>query len=110
MQFDEKGPHRLYAVDLDGVLTNGEPFWEVEPTPNIEAIVALRELYKKGNIIVIWTARQWTCAQETVAWLFKYSVPMHGLYMAKGGADYYVDDKAVLLADFMGVTGHVPSN
>lgn len=97
MQFDEKGARRLYAIDLDGVLTNGEPFWEVEPTPNVEAIAAVREIYKGGNIVIVWTARQWTHAQETVAWLFKHSVPFHGLYMAKGGADFYVDDKMTVL-------------
>ena len=95
MEFNDKGPRQLIAVDLDGTLNNGEPFWKVEPTPNPEVIERVREFYRQGNIICIWTARQWSLAPQTVAWLIKYQVPFHGIMMGKGGADLYVDDKAI---------------
>jgi len=101
MQFNENGKKKVYSIDLDGTLTNGEPFWEREPTPNEKAINALRELYKSGNIIIIWTARQWEYAPETVGWLYKNRVPFHGIYMGKGGSDFYVDDKNILLSSFI---------
>ena len=95
MEFNENSKRKVYNIDLDGILTSGEPFWKTEPTPNERAIDETRRLYKQGNIIIIHTARQWECAPETVAWLIKHRVPFHGLYMAKGGSDCYIDDKAL---------------
>ena len=100
MKFAENGKRRVYNIDLDGTLTNGEPFWEKEPTPSEPAIRQLRALYQSGNIIIIWTARQWEHAPETVGWLIKHKIPFHGIYMAKGGSDCYVDDKAISLREF----------
>lgn len=100
MKFDDTGKRKVYSIDLDGTLTNGEKFWEQEPTPNVVAVESLRRLYQSGNIIIVWTARQWEYAPETVGWLIKNRVPFHGLYMAKGGSDCYIDDKNVQLPDF----------
>jgi len=93
MEFNERGARKVYSIDIDGTLTNGEPFWEQEPTPNVKNIEKVRELYRNGNIIIIHTARQWWTAPETVAWLIKNKVPFHGIYMAKGASDVYIDDK-----------------
>ena len=95
MKFVENTNRRVYAVDLDGLLTNGEAFWDIEPTPRHSAVDGVTKLYEQGNIIIIWTARQWKHAPETVAWLVKYRVPFHGIQMAKGGADFYIDDKFI---------------
>jgi trehalose-6-phosphatase len=97
MEFNESSKRRVYSIDLDGTLTNGEPFWEVEPTPKQENIDKLRNLYKSGNIIIIWSARQWECAPDTVAWLIKNRIPFHGIYLGKGGSDYYIDDKNLII-------------
>lgn len=92
--FDEiDGKRELFSFDLDGTLTNGEYFWKQEPTPNLEMVKLLTKIYSAGNIVVIWTARQWDHAPETAAWLIKHSIPFHGLYMGKGGSDNYIDDK-----------------
>lgn len=93
MEFNENPNRKVINIDIDGVLTNGEPFWNGEPSPNAEAISHVRELYKQGNIIIIHTARMWECAPDTIAWLTKHRIPFHGIYMAKGGADVYIDDK-----------------
>jgi len=93
MEFNESSTRKVINIDLDGVLTNGEKFWEEKPTPNIRNINKLINLYKNGNIIIIHTARQWCIAPETVAWLIENKIPFHGIYMSKGGADYYIDDK-----------------
>lgn len=95
MKFHNNPNRKVYNIDVDGTLTNGELFWDEEPTPNTQMIDKVRELYQSGNIIIIWTARQWECAPETVGWLIKNRVPFHGVYMAKGGSDVYVDDKNV---------------
>lgn len=110
MEFNENPNRKVINIDVDGTLTNGEKFWEVEPSPNLETISLTRALYKKGNIIIIHTARQWECAPETIAWLIKYRVPFHGIYMAKGGADMYVDDKLVMLRDLLVYEKAIPEN
>ncbi len=94
MKFETNNNRRVINWDLDGTLTTGEPFWKEEPKPNAENIGRIRELYRSGNIIIIHTARQWELAPETVAWLIKHKVPFHGIFMAKGGSDCYVDDKS----------------
>ena len=85
----------VLSIDLDGVLTNGEPFWETRPTPNKPMIKAVRKLYYSCKyVIIIWTARRWIDAPKTVGWLIENNVPFHGLYMEKMGSDAYIDDKA----------------
>lgn len=92
------------AVDVDGTLTHGEArYWieDEEPQPRHEVIEAVNNLYKAGHFIIIWTARPWTVAEQTAAWLRKWGVRYHGLRMAKGSADVYIDDKAVHVEDFI---------
>lgn len=107
MEFNDKGKRKVYNVDLDGTLTNGELFWKQEPTINPAMLEKVIELYKSGNIIIIWTARQWQYAPETVGWLIKNCVPYHGIQMGKGGADCYIDDKNVLIKDMARVSPKV---
>lgn len=100
MKFIEKNPNRkVINCDLDNTLTNGENAWEQEPTPYKEHINIIRKLYQKGYIIIIHTARPWEYAAETVAWLIKNGIFFHGLYMQKGGSDYYCDDKSASFDD-----------
>ena len=94
MKFETNNNRRVINWDLDGTLTTGEPFWKEEPKPDAANIEKVRDLYRRGNIIIIHTARQWELAPETVAWLIKHRVPFHGIFMAKGGSDCYVDDKS----------------
>lgn len=108
MEFNDTGKRKVYNIDLDGTLTNGEPFWKGEPTPNEAMCRKVVELYKSGNIIIIWTARSWYCAPETVAWLTKYSIPYHGIKMEKGGSDCYIDDKNALMSDILSAKGKSP--
>lgn len=90
------------AVDLDGTLTQGEKrYWIEEPDPDEEAIKEILDLYKRGHTIVIWTARPWSDAAKTAAWLTKHGVRYHGLRMEKGSADKYIDDKAISKENFM---------
>ena len=101
MKFASNNNRRVYCVDIDGTLCDGVPYWEGEPSPKVEMIDAVRRLYQNGNIIIIWTARQWEDAPVTVGWLIKNKIPFHGLQMAKGGADYYIDDKAIMFSEVL---------
>lgn len=99
----EGGKRKVVAVDLDKTLTK-EGRWFVEDeeiVPDEETIEkVMNQVYKQGHVLIIWTARPWNVAEETVAWLRKHSVRFHGLQMEKGSADVYIDDKALNVEDF----------
>lgn len=84
---------QIINVDVDGILTNGEPYWEVEATPNEQNVKDVIALYEGGHVIIIHTARLWSEAQELVGWLIKHGVPYHGISMNKGMYSYCVDDR-----------------
>lgn len=90
------------AVDLDNTLTEGDcKYWEEALCkPDREMIEKVNELYKQGHTVIVWTARPYERAEQVAAFLQRYGVRHHGLKMAKGSADFYIDDKAVLAEDF----------
>jgi len=95
----KNNPNRkVFNIDFDGVLTTGE--YTDNPRPEQSIIDRLKDLYMSGHIIIIWTARQWNQAPFLVSWLTKYSVPFHGVIMAKGGSDHYIDDKMMSMDKF----------
>jgi len=96
LKFVENKNRKVYNIDLDGTLTNNEPFWDTVPTVNEVMKEKVRQLYMNGNTIIIWTGRQWELANETVGWLITNKIPFHGIFMGKGGSDVYVDDRAIL--------------
>jgi hypothetical protein len=90
----------VYAVDLDWTLCTWKPReWECRPIPH--RIKLINDLYKKGHIILIYTARFPSYFQDTLAWLIKHWVYHHWINMrTKPWADVYIDDKAVNDKDF----------
>lgn len=102
LQFVLSNPaNKLIAVDLDGTLCTGE-FWGSgpDPEPIYHMINYINSLYKRGAHIIIYTARQTSWTNATMAWLMKYDVMYHGLSMQrKPGADVYIDDKALNIDD-----------
>lgn len=96
-----KSPNdKVIAVDLDGTLCTGEFWGEDEPEPIQSHIDYIWELYKKGAIIIIYTARDPRYFVQTNAWLIKNGVPFHGITMQKKiGADLYIDDKSLNIDD-----------
>lgn len=98
--------NKLIAVDLDNTLSEGEYWGEgPEPRPIQSRIDYIRDIYRKGAHIIIYTARPPLWFNETNAWLIKHNVPHHGLSMQrKPGADLYIDDKALNIDDvFVGL-------
>jgi hypothetical protein len=85
--------HTRIAVDFDHTLTSGESGPSGEDLPDEEMVAWVNHQYDEDNTILIWTARSWDKAHETVARLTEWGVNWHGLRMEKGKADIYVDDK-----------------
>lgn len=93
----EFGPGDLVAIDFDGTLTKGRArYWEGEVEEPDEVMVEwVREQYYNGAKVLVWTARPWDQASTIAARLTEWEVPYHGIRCEKGGADGYVDDKAI---------------
>jgi len=100
MIYNENTKRLVYNIDFDGTLTTGESYVNLVPVSDM--IEHVRELYFKGHIIIIWSARLWEDAATLVAWLIKHNVPYHGIMLGKGGSDFYVDDKAIHIKHFKG--------
>ncbi len=97
-QYKENPNRKVFNIDFDGTLTNGQ--YINDPIPELSIIDRVKDLYINGHIIIIWTARFWNQAPFLVSWLTKYSIPFHGIIMAKGGSDFYLDDKMISMDKF----------
>ncbi len=83
-------------IDIDGVLTNGEVFWEEVPTVDKEMRRFVKDAYYSMKyVIIMWTARLWHDAPKTIGWLIANDIPFHGIMMQKGSSDCYLDDKSM---------------
>ncbi|MDA2934000.1 hypothetical protein MYX82_06620 [Acidobacteria bacterium AH-259-D05] len=95
----------IYCFDIDGTLcTNTNGAYEgAEPYP--EVIVRVNALYDAGHRIVLYTARGSTTGIDwhelTVEQLRLWGVRYHELFLSKPNADFYVDDRAINLDDWM---------
>jgi len=82
---------RVIAVDYDGIINSGgNPI-----KSNINKVNTLFD--DKDNYIVIYTARNRNLYHTVFKQLTDWEVKFHALVMEKMRADYYVDDKTMIL-------------
>ena len=104
--------YKTFVIDLDDTIsfTYNRDFKNSEP--NQPVIDKINELYDNGWKIIIYTARgAKSCATLldreikyrgiTEAWLNEHNVKYHELVFGKMNADYYVDDKAMTIEQFI---------
>jgi CMP-N-acetylneuraminic acid synthetase len=95
---------KTFVFDIDGVIAQLAPendYRRAQPQDEIIAIV--RELHRRGNRIILNTARGFVTGidwkdftqQQLAAW----DVPYHELYFGKPAGDYYVDDRMIALSE-----------
>lgn len=97
----------IYCIDIDGViaLTQGNDYKNSKPVP--EVIAKVNKLFNEGHAIKIFTARgssshiDWR--ELTVKQLQEWGVEYHQLIMSKPPADFFVDDRAMSIKEFMEV-------
>lgn len=85
-----------FAIDFDGVLWDGEEIRE----DIAEKIAQLRE---DGHKVYLWTARQGDLKRECMEIIEEAGIQFDELpedYL-KIGADYYIDDRAISIDEFM---------
>ena len=92
---------KTYAIDLDGVLIG--PGWpdDQNPPPIVKNILRVNALHAEGHIIILHTSRSGNFDRKvTEAWLEEYGVLYARIAFDKPLADFYIDDKAINVADW----------
>jgi len=83
-------------IDLDGTIcTEEKMFSRSLAQPIHDAIESVNNLYDQGNIIIIYTARNWIEYEMTAHWLQTNGVKYHQLVMGKPQGDVWIDDRAI---------------
>jgi 7-cyano-7-deazaguanine synthase in queuosine biosynthesis len=91
-----------FCFDIDGVLTvETEGHDYAKRTPNRPMIAQVNGLHSAGHKIILNTSRWGTDWTVTKAWLHKYGIQYHALYLAKPKADYYIDDKMLPMEELL---------
>jgi len=97
---------KIFCFDIDGVIAKLSPGNDYNLSqPNEEMIKRVNQLYDNGNHIVLFTARGYVTKinwyditkQQLISWGVKH----HEFYVGKPNADYYVDDKNVLISQIL---------
>jgi len=83
-------------IDLDGTICTEEKTFSrsmAKPLPG--AIDVINDLYNKGNIIIIYSARTWQEFEMTSHWLHQNKIQYHQLILGKPIGDIWIDDRAL---------------
>jgi histidinol phosphatase-like enzyme len=95
---------KKFIVDIDGTICSQEVDYS-KAKPNMEMIEKLNILYNLGHEIVYFTARgsntgiDWRDVTEKQ--FLKWGVKYTSLFFGKPAGDYYIDDKALYIEDFL---------
>ena len=85
-----------FAIDFDGVLWDGEKIRE-------DIAEKIEQLREDGHKVYLWTARQGDLKRECMEIIEEAGIQFDELpedYL-KIGADYYIDDRAISIDEFM---------
>jgi len=102
--FSGDGVGKTYCIDIDGTIcTEDAPYEHAQPLQ--KTIDKVNELYEQGNKILLFTARgcksktDWSSLtkKQLESWGVKY----HQLIFDKPYADYYIDNKAIDVLDWV---------
>jgi len=95
---------KVLAFDIDGTLTEEvegfNPEAYLERTPVKKMIKEVRQFYKGGNKIILFTSRKCVDVEVTCRWLDLWEVPYHEIIFEKPHYDLFIDDKAKSATDF----------
>ncbi len=102
----------IFAVDFDGTLSFGQ--WPEVGPANIELFDFLKERQSDGDRLILWTCRAGKELDEAIVFCKEYGlcfdavndnlpeiIEKYGCNSRKISCDYYIDDRAVLVNDFL---------
>ena len=94
----------IFCVDIDGVICNNEGLYQ-DRVPNEAAIARVNRLYDEGHTILMFTGRG---SRTKIDWreltekqLKEWGVKHHELIMGKPHADWFIDDRAINVRDWL---------
>ena len=97
---------KTFCVDIDGTLcstTKDQKYHEAKPF--VHMIDRINKLYDAGHTIKLLTARGMGSGKNfeeiTKKQIKEWGVKHHSLEFGKPSADYYLDDKALTIDDFI---------
>lgn len=94
-----------FCFDLDGTICTKTRSDYKKARPIKKMIDMINALHEQGHVIIVHTARGQTTGIDWEAFsieqLRKWGVKFDEFYYGKPAADYYVDDKAVKVSDFI---------
>lgn len=94
---------KVYLIDIDKTLTNEVCYCiddVLNATPREDVVKLVNRLYEKDWVIV-YTARIDELIPATLKWLRKNNISFHAFSNNKIPGDYYVDDRAINVEDFI---------
>ena len=93
-----KQKNKIYCIDIDGTLCT-EMCEYKDAKPIVKVIKKINDLYDNNNKIILFTARGYTSKKDwrelTEKQLKEWNVKYHELILEKPFADYYIDNKAI---------------
>ena len=96
---------KIYCFDIDGTICSINEDDYSKAKPNNEIIDRINELYSKGNKIIFNTARGFVTGKDwekiTINQLSEWGLKYHEIYFNKPAADYYIDDKALEISNWL---------
>lgn len=112
-ELSDNTKYNTFVIDIDDTIsiTRNRDFDNSEPIQIV--IDKINELYDKGVYIILFTARgmksqnndgikaELKYREITERWLNAHGVKYHELLFGKRNADYYVDDKAMHIEEFI---------
>jgi len=95
-----------WCLDLDNTLVRTEGSDYKNSTPIPEAVAKVQEYKRRGDHIIIMTARGASSKKDwrefTAKQLKDFGIPYHQLIVGhKPSADLYIDDKAINVKDWL---------
>lgn len=94
---------KVCCFDIDGVLVeNNFPDYD-KGLPIQKNIDFVNELYDRGFLIILNTARGWLMGkdwyEDTEKQMKKYRIKYHYLYNTKPAANFYIDDRNISIEE-----------
>jgi carbamoyl-phosphate synthase large subunit len=99
-----KQKNKIYCIDIDGTLCT-EMCEYKDAKPIVKVIKKINDLYDNNNKIILFTARGYTSKKDwrelTEKQLKEWNVKYHELIFEKPFADYYIDNKAINILEWI---------
>ena len=101
-----KAKNLVVAVDIDGYIAErtkekSYDFSDFTPIPRV--IEKVNNLFRKGYVVIYYTARHQRYYESTYAWLIRYGCEFHALRMGKMHAHYYLDDRNATMEELINI-------